>query len=143
MEEGDSFGLSITEGTPEFYKFSILGFSALEDKHILLMRYDDKDMLTKKYDEWYKYILEMALKSNYLYINLINNIIFKKLVSRVIFFLKRYTKIQKTDNLQISHQEIADSLNSSREVVSRLLKKMKYEGKINMSNHTIKIMDLC
>ena len=43
-------------------------------------------------------------------------------------YLKRAKEAQQTTLLNISHQEIAQELNTSREVISRLLKKMEQKG---------------
>jgi len=44
--------------------------------------------------------------------------------------------------IEINHQEIADELNSSREVISRLLKKMEQLGKIKLHRSAIEILHL-
>jgi CRP/FNR family transcriptional regulator len=37
--------------------------------------------------------------------------------------------------VKLTHQEIANDLNTSREVISRLLKKMEHNGWINMNRN--------
>ncbi|WP_220466415.1 helix-turn-helix domain-containing protein [Dyadobacter psychrotolerans] len=39
--------------------------------------------------------------------------------------------------MSITHQEIANDLNTSREVVSRLLKKMEQDRKIRLSRNSV------
>jgi CRP/FNR family transcriptional regulator len=53
------------------------------------------------------------------------------------FYLKR--KFIKSGNpeIKITHQEIADDLNSSREVISRLLKKMEQDKKLILKRSAI------
>jgi CRP/FNR family transcriptional regulator len=41
------------------------------------------------------------------------------------------------NNLMLTHQQIANEINSSREVVSRLLKKMENNGLISMERNNI------
>jgi CRP/FNR family transcriptional regulator len=41
------------------------------------------------------------------------------------FYLKRNADASGSKDLRLSHQEIATELNTSREVISRLLKKME------------------
>jgi CRP/FNR family transcriptional regulator len=43
-------------------------------------------------------------------------------------------------NLEISHQQIADDLNSSREVISRLLKKMEQRGLVRLHRNMIELV---
>jgi len=44
--------------------------------------------------------------------------------------------------LNITHQEIAYDLNTSRVVVSRLLKQLEIAGKINLHRNRIQILDM-
>lgn len=140
LKAGDSFAISVSDDSPEANKISILSFTAIEPTHAILMSYANKDMLAKKYDQWYKYILQTAVKYYGFYLNLIDTIAFQKMDGKIEFFLQRLSNIKKTNVLQISHQEIAEGLNSSREVVSRLLKTMEEKGKIKMGHNTIKII---
>jgi CRP/FNR family transcriptional regulator len=48
----------------------------------------------------------------------------------------------KTRRLPISITEIAADLNSSREVISRLLKKLSDKGQIRMDKNFLEILDL-
>jgi CRP/FNR family transcriptional regulator len=41
----------------------------------------------------------------------------------------------------MSHFEIAQALNSSREVVSRLLKRLESEGRVRLGRNRIEILD--
>ena len=60
---------------------------------------------------------------------------------RLVFYLKQ--KIEGRGNqIAISHQEIANDLNSAREVISRLLKKLEQLGAIKLERNLIHIIDL-
>ena len=54
-------------------------------------------------------------------------------------YLKRYMEQTGKKNLDISHQQIADDLNSSREVISRLLKKMEQRGRVKLHRNMIEL----
>jgi len=49
---------------------------------------------------------------------------------RLEFYLEKQHRDLNTRNLLITHGEIARDLNSSREVISRLLKKMEQQNKV-------------
>jgi CRP/FNR family transcriptional regulator len=59
---------------------------------------------------------------------------------RLEFYLKRYTRETGKKNLELTHQQIADDLNSSREVISRLLKKMEQLGKVKLHRNAIELL---
>lgn len=71
----------------------------------------------------------------------LDHIAFRSMDERLTFYLKR-KMIGEGDELHISHQEIARDLNSAREVISRLLKKMEQRGAIEMERSMIRIIDL-
>jgi CRP/FNR family transcriptional regulator len=55
---------------------------------------------------------------------------------RLEFYLKK--QVEKFGpNLKLTHQEIASDLNSSREVISRLMKKMEKNGWIILHRNSI------
>jgi CRP/FNR family transcriptional regulator, anaerobic regulatory protein len=140
LRPGDCFAVSVSEDSPEPDKIALLGFEATEATTTLTLSFANKDMLAKKYDQWYKYVLQTAVKYYAFYIDLIDNIAFQKMDSRIEYFLLRLRRIRNSNTLQITHQEIADGLNSSRVVVSRLLKKMEIDGKIKIDHNTIKLI---
>lgn len=61
------------------------------------------------------------------------------LEERILTFLKTKAQIKKTKNLSISHKDIAADMGTTREVVSRILKKMEKEKKILQQGRKIKI----
>ena len=61
---------------------------------------------------------------------------------RLTYYLKRYQDKLNSDIVTISFTEIAQELNSSREVISRLMKKLSEKGAIDMQNNIVRILDL-
>lgn len=71
----------------------------------------------------------------------INDIAFLNLEERLIKLLK--TKAERYNGIiKITHQQLADELNSSREVISRLLKQLETENKISIKRNLIIILNL-
>ena len=62
--------------------------------------------------------------------DMINEAIFHHLDTRVLNYIKRKMILEENQPVKIKHREIAGSLGTSREVVSRVLKKIENEGKI-------------
>jgi CRP/FNR family transcriptional regulator, anaerobic regulatory protein len=142
LKSGQSFGVSASDDSSEQIKTSLLTFKALEDTFILTIPFNDKDILANKFDAWYKYILDTATMYYRFYLNLIDNIAFKKLDIRIEFFLQGLSHITDKKIVHISHQEIATSLHCSREAVSRALKVMEEAKKIMLGHNEIEIIDL-
>jgi CRP/FNR family transcriptional regulator, anaerobic regulatory protein len=142
LKEGQSFGVSAFEDGEQMIQVSMLTFVAMEPTYMLTLSFNDKDALAKKFDAWYKYILASAIMYDGFYINLIDNIAFKKLDIRVGFYLHNLSHITNKKVLSVTHQEIATSLHCSREAVSRALKAIEEAGKISLRHNEIEIIRL-
>jgi CRP/FNR family transcriptional regulator len=55
---------------------------------------------------------------------------------RLEFYLKKQVK-QFGTTIKMTHQEIANDLNSSREVISRLMKKMEKDGWLKIHRNSV------
>jgi CRP/FNR family transcriptional regulator len=56
--------------------------------------------------------------------------------------LKRHKEKLKTNIITTSFTEIANDLNSSREVISRLMKKLSERGVVKLHKSHIELMDI-
>jgi CRP/FNR family transcriptional regulator len=101
---------------------------AVEDTTALLVPIDLMDNLIKDYKTWYYFVIDTYRKRYEELLTVIDHIAFKSMDERLEFYLKQQYGRMKTRNLSITHQQIASDLNSSREVISRLLKKMEQRG---------------
>lgn len=68
--------------------------------------------------------------------------IFFSLDERITDFLLEQSRYENSKTLYITHENIANELGSSREVISRILKKFEKDGKIEVSRGKIKIINL-
>ena len=60
---------------------------------------------------------------------------------RLMKYIKDQVIIQKSTTLAISHKEIAQDLNTSRVVISRLLKSIENDGKIELGRNKIVVVE--
>ncbi|MEG0855674.1 MAG: Crp/Fnr family transcriptional regulator [Terrisporobacter sp.] len=67
---------------------------------------------------------------------------FFSLDERITDFLLEQSRYQNTSILYITHENIANELGSSREVISRILKKFEKNGEIEISRGKIKLLNL-
>ncbi|PIF47556.1 CRP/FNR family transcriptional regulator [Chryseobacterium sp. 52] len=71
--------------------------------------------------------------------NMVNDAVFHRLDKRVLNYIKQQISATGNNPLKVTHREIANSLGTSREVVSRVLKKIENEGEIIQTKEGIKI----
>ncbi|WP_336732250.1 Crp/Fnr family transcriptional regulator [Chryseobacterium sp. VD8] len=71
--------------------------------------------------------------------NMVNDAVFHRLDKRVLNYIKQQISATGNNPIKLTHREIANSLGTSREVVSRVLKKIENEGEIIQTKEGIKI----
>ena len=73
---------------------------------------------------------------------LLNEIMFKSMDKRLSSFLVEETRIEDSQRLKITHEQIANHLGTAREVVTRTLQYLQGEGLVSLSRGTIDITDI-
>ena len=110
---------------------------AVEDTVALLIPIQLMDELMRDYKTWYYFVLETYRNRYEELLTMVDNIAFKSMDERLEFYLKTQSEKLKTRQLNITHQEIANDLSTSREVISRLLKKMEQRGDLLLHRNYI------
>jgi CRP/FNR family transcriptional regulator, anaerobic regulatory protein len=109
---------------------------ATEETEVVQIPITAMETLMTTHRNWYHFVLESYRSRFEELLSLIDNIAFKNMDERLLWYLDRQAStLGKTLNL--THQQIADDLNSSREVISRLLKKMEKNGKLALGRNAI------
>lgn len=72
-------------------------------------------------------------------IETINHLIYYKLDKRVLDYLNEKMKVTQCNPLKVSHKEIANDLGTSREVVSRIIRKLENEKLLKQHHDSIEI----
>jgi len=112
-----------------------------EDKTILIMiPVENMETWLKKYPSWKNFIFETYQNSYEKLMTNIQSISFQKLDQRLLTYLREKARINQKNTFQITHQEIAHELNSSREAISRILKKMEQEQIVKLGRNHIKLL---
>jgi CRP/FNR family transcriptional regulator len=96
----------------------------------------------KKYAGWRSFIMQSYRLRFEELLHTIDSIAFKKMDERLIDYLVQLSEERNTNTLLGTHQEIADDLHTSREVISRLLKQLEKMGKIRLSRNKIELVGL-
>ena len=89
-----------------------------------------------KYKTWYQFVITSYRNRFEELLKTIDAIAFTSLDERLEFYLKRQVGMAGSI-IKMTHQEIANDLNSSREVISRLLKKMEARNWVNIDRNAI------
>lgn len=112
----------------------------MEDGIVLLVPLEYMERWLPKYRSWARYVVNTLRERIEEILETFDQVAFRNLDERLEFYLKRLQRDLDTNVLEVSHQQIATDLNTSREVVSRLLKKMEQRGKIAMHRHAVELL---
>ncbi|MDQ0592747.1 CRP/FNR family transcriptional regulator [Chryseobacterium ginsenosidimutans] len=74
--------------------------------------------------------------------NMVNDAVFHRLDKRVLNYIRQQISITGNNPIKLTHREIANHLGTSREVISRVLKKMENEGELAQKKEGISINEL-
>lgn len=113
---------------------------AEEETEVLLIPVQLMDELMNQYKSWYQFVIQTYRSRFDELITVVDNIAFHNMDERLEFYLKRHVKNSGKNIIESSHQQIADDLNSSREVISRLLKKMEQKKLVKLSRNMIELL---
>jgi CRP/FNR family transcriptional regulator len=72
----------------------------------------------------------------------IDHIAFRNMDERLLFYLKRHQEKSNSNIISLSFTDMARDLNSSREVVSRLMKKLSENGVVRLHKSHIELLNL-
>jgi CRP/FNR family transcriptional regulator len=93
----------------------------------------------RRYDEWRDFLFDLLSQRLASVMSLVDEVVFRRMDSRIAALLLRRT--EQGTILQITHQEIAAELGTSREVVSRILEGFSSAGLISSSRGQLEIID--
>lgn len=110
---------------------------AVQDSKIIIIPIKFIDEWIYKYPTWKRYIMDSFRDRFNELLNTIDSIAFMKMDERLEQYFKNKFKTTKNTIFTGSHQEIANDLHSSREVISRLLKQMEKKHLIKLSRNNI------
>lgn len=95
----------------------------------------------QKYHGWRTFILQALSNRINDLLETIDNIAFLNLDERLLKYLEEKAKATNSEKLNITHQEIAYDMNTSREVVSRLLKKLENMEKLKLGRNKLELLN--
>ena len=113
--------------------------NAVAETHteVILLPVEVLDEWISKYPGWKQFVMRTFQNRFRKLIETVDAIAFMKLDERLIKYFTDKNKNSGSTTFNGTHQELALQLNSSREVISRLLKKLEQNGKIKLSRNFI------
>ena len=109
---------------------------------LIMIPIEKMEEWTAKYKSWRNFVFESYHNRLMEMLETIDSIAFLKMDERLLKYLKNKCKITNDNTVNNTHQDIANELHTSRVVVSRLLKKLKNQGKIELFRNNIRIINL-
>ena len=110
---------------------------AEEKTEVIMLPVEMLDNWICKYPGWKQFVMQSFQSRFRELIDIIDSIAFLNLDDRLVKYLTDRHKKSGFATLNETHQELALRLNTSREVISRLLKKLEKDGKIKQSRNFI------
>lgn len=121
-------------------RLSEVNATAEEDSIIIAVPATEAGDWLSKFDEWRSFILNTYQNRFAELLHTIDGIAFKQLDIRILDYLSDKSDVSGNNILHLSHQDIATDLNSSREVISRVLKILEKQGKLILGRNKIELM---
>ena len=139
LEHGDTCAMSLICCMKK--SKSKIRASADKDSKVILIPSNYMTEWFHTNESWRNFILQSyQIRFNEM-LETIDTLAFMKMDERIYKYLKDQVKLNGTNNLEITHQKISDDINTSRVVVSRLLKQLEDEEKIKTGRNQIDVLE--
>jgi len=113
---------------------------AEEDSEILMIPNFFMESWITQYSTWKTFVMQTIRQRFHELLRTIDQIAFQKLDERLVYYLREKSKATQSTLINLSHQQIAEELGTSRVVISRLLKKLESNKKLLLYRHQIKLL---
>lgn len=140
LHPGDTCALSLV--CDRTFRASAVTARAVSNATLLVVPIEQTEHWMRQYRTWYHFVVGTYRKRYEELLETIDHIAFRNMDERLEFYLRRHRDSLKTNILNITNTEIAQELNSSREVISRLMKKLSEAGKVRLLKSGIEILKL-
>jgi CRP/FNR family transcriptional regulator len=139
LEPGDACAMSIMCAMNN-EKSQIMAMAETEAT-LLAIPFEYTSQWLNRFRSWDEFVIRTYRARFEELLNTLDNVAFRSMDERLVFYLKRMAD-GRSATLHISHQQIARDLNSAREVISRLLKKLEQRGAVELQRNVIIVKDL-
>lgn len=140
LQPGEACAVSLICATKR--ETSQVQAKAVIDTEVIAIPIASMDEWMQRYKSWYYFVLETYRSRFEELLQTIDHIAFRNMDERLVFYLRRHQENLHTNRVDISFTQIAQELNSSREVISRLMKKLSDKGLIKLHRSYVEIVNL-
>ena len=110
-----------------------------EDAKVLILPAIKAMAIAKKHPKWNEFVYDLFQTKFEELLHVVETLTFSNKDVRLLEYLKKESTLKESKVLNTTHQHIANDLGSSREVISRLLKKLEHEGHVGLKQGTIEL----
>lgn len=114
---------------------------AEEHSHLVLIPIRKMEDWIIKYPDWRKFVFDSYNTRFDEMLEAIDSLAFQNFEERLLRYLRDKAMVSNTDRLKLTHYQIATDLNSSRVVVSRMMKKLERDGKLKQHRNCIELLE--
>lgn len=111
------------------------------DSDILFIPVEKMEEWMVKYRSWRSFVLDSYNSRLNEMLDAIDNLAFHNMETRLLKYLRDKVMVNKNARLHITHFEIASDINSSRVVISRLMKRLENEGLIIQHRNYVEVKE--
>jgi CRP/FNR family transcriptional regulator len=140
LERGDTCAMTLSCCLGDT-KSEIRAIAELDTK-LIMIPVEKMEEWTAKYKSWRNFVFESYHNRLMEMFETIDSIAFLKMDERLLKYLLDKVKITNSETIRATHQEIAHELHTSRVVVSRLLKTLENQGRIELFRNNIKVISI-
>jgi CRP/FNR family transcriptional regulator len=137
LEPGQACALSFVCASRN--KKSDLEAIAIEDVEAIMIPIELMDDLMIKHKSWYYFVIESYRNRYQEVLDALRSVAFHGMDERLEYYLIKQKNSFQSKTLYLTHEQIANDLNSSRVVISRLLKQMENDGKVKLLRNAIEV----
>jgi CRP/FNR family transcriptional regulator len=114
---------------------------AEEDTTLIAVPLKAHNDWTRMYSQWKEFVALTYQTRFQEMLRAIDDIAFKNMDERLLSYLRTKVSQLKTTTLDVTHQDIAQELGTSREVISRLLKKLEKSEMVRLGRHKVEVLE--
>ncbi len=113
---------------------------AEDNVELITIPHEKLDEWLIKYPSWKSYVFNSFTQRFNELLKSLESVAFHKLDERLIKYLKNKAKVSGKSSIQLSHNQIAEEMGTSRVVISRLLKQLENDKKLLLYRNEIKLL---